>query len=308
MKTIPSVSVIIPNFNHAPFLKQRIESVLNQTFQDFEVIILDDCSTDNSREIIEEYRLNPKVKHIIYNKVNSGSTFEQWQKGIELSKGEYIWVAESDDVSDKDFLGSIMSKFESDKSVGLLYTQSFRIDRMGNLLDSWTKHTKDLDATRWEQDFCMNGKEFIKQYMLYKNAIPNASAVVFKKDTYLKAGGVNTTFTLNGDWDLYSRILLYSKVAFIYKPLNSFRQHSNKGSSTNIINGNNIKEYYWLAKEWSVSLELTKFEKRKLLKHIYNVWYQQVGARRFKLLSNNFINIFPSAFKADKGILLKIAL
>ena len=75
--------------------------MFNQTFQDFEIIFLDDCSTDNSKAIIEDFRLNPKVKHIIHNKANSGSTFEQWKKGIELSKGEYIWVAESDDVSDK---------------------------------------------------------------------------------------------------------------------------------------------------------------------------------------------------------------
>ena len=84
------VSVIIPNYNHAPFLKERIDSVLQQTYTDFEVIILDDCSTDNSKEIIETYRMHPKVVHIEYNVVNSGSTFKQWKKGIDLTKGEWI--------------------------------------------------------------------------------------------------------------------------------------------------------------------------------------------------------------------------
>ena len=62
------VSVIIPNYNHAPFLVERIESVLNQSYPDFEVIILDDCYTDSSKEIIEKYRNNPKISQIIYNK------------------------------------------------------------------------------------------------------------------------------------------------------------------------------------------------------------------------------------------------
>lgn len=73
----PLISVIIPNYNHALFLKQRIDTVLNQTFQDFEVIILDDCSTDSSREIIEQYRGHSKISNIIFNDKNSGGVFKQ---------------------------------------------------------------------------------------------------------------------------------------------------------------------------------------------------------------------------------------
>src|ERR1700752_3159230 len=77
----PKVSVIIPNYNHATFLIERIDSILCQTFQDFELIILDDCSNDNSRSIIEKYHGHEKISHIIYNPTNSGSPFMQWQKG-----------------------------------------------------------------------------------------------------------------------------------------------------------------------------------------------------------------------------------
>ena len=87
------LSVIIPNYCHARYLKERIESILAQSYQDFELIILDDCSTDNSREIIEQYRSNPRVKHIVYNEQNSGSPFVQWQRGFTLASGEYIWIA-----------------------------------------------------------------------------------------------------------------------------------------------------------------------------------------------------------------------
>ena len=83
---MPKVSVIVPNYNHAPYLKRRIDSILNQTYQDFELILLDDCSTDNSAEVLNEYASNPKVSHVVINEINSGSTFKQWDKGFALAK------------------------------------------------------------------------------------------------------------------------------------------------------------------------------------------------------------------------------
>src|SRR6202030_4301096 len=78
---IPAVSVIVPNYNHAPYLRRRIESILQQTYQDFELILLDDSSTDHSREILQSYAEKPGVK-IAFNTMNSGSVFKQWNKGI----------------------------------------------------------------------------------------------------------------------------------------------------------------------------------------------------------------------------------
>lgn len=100
LQRIPSNSVIMPNYNHALFIKQRIESVPNQSYQDFELIILDDCSSDNSREIIAQYRQNPKVIRIIYNQHKSGCVFKQWINGVVKAKGEFIWIVESDDLLD----------------------------------------------------------------------------------------------------------------------------------------------------------------------------------------------------------------
>lgn len=83
---MPKVSVIIPNYNHSSYLKERIDSILNQTFQNFEVIILDDCSTDNSKEIIELYRDHTKVSHIVYNEKNSGSTLDNGKRELIYQK------------------------------------------------------------------------------------------------------------------------------------------------------------------------------------------------------------------------------
>ena len=92
------VSIIIPNYNYARFLQQRIESVLAQTYTDYEIILLDDASTDDSVSILNHYKTNSRVAHLEINSVNTGSPFIQWQKGISLSRGKYIWIAESDDV------------------------------------------------------------------------------------------------------------------------------------------------------------------------------------------------------------------
>lgn len=97
----PKVSVIIPNYNHAQYLEERIQSVLSQTYTDFELIVLDDCSSDNSVEIIRNMSFAGKRDNVrfYFNETNSGNTYMQWKKGISLAKGDYIWIAESDDFS-----------------------------------------------------------------------------------------------------------------------------------------------------------------------------------------------------------------
>ena len=94
------VSIILPNYNYERFLPERIESILNQAYKDFELIVLDDFSPDGSVELIKSYlRKDNRIK-FIGNKENSGNPFLQWQKGIKESKGEYIWIAEADDFAD----------------------------------------------------------------------------------------------------------------------------------------------------------------------------------------------------------------
>src|ERR1700733_15685962 len=92
--TMPKVSVVIPSYNHARFLRRRIDSILQQSYQDFELILLDDCSPDNSREILTSYVDDPRVR-IEFNTTNSGSTFKQWNKGGGLAHGGKLWFAES---------------------------------------------------------------------------------------------------------------------------------------------------------------------------------------------------------------------
>ncbi len=222
---MPTVSVIIPNYNHAPYLKERIDSVLNQTFQDFGVIILDDKSTDNSREIIEQYRNHPKISHIIYNDVNSGSTFKQWNKGIQMAKGEWIWIAESDDVAEPTFLSALLSGIDNDGIV-LAYCQSNKINSESIVTGNWLDQTKNHKRS-FNVSFTANGEDFIKEDLLQQNVIPNASAVIFRKSIFYKVGFADEDIRYNSDWLLWLKIVACGQIVFVSDPLNQFRYHEN---------------------------------------------------------------------------------
>jgi glycosyltransferase involved in cell wall biosynthesis len=271
---MPKVSVIIPNYNHSAYLNERINSVLSQSYTDFELILLADKSTDNSREIIELYRSNPVVK-IVFNEVNSGGTFAQWNKGIQLCSGEYIWIAESDDSADKNFLSTLVPILDADKNIALVYSQSYDIDEKGVVRGKWSEFTKGLDEKRWESDFLLPGNEMMKKYMIYHNCIPNSSAVVFRKDKAKKVGGADETFKINGDWDFWAKLMIGSDVAYVSKCLNNFRTHVSSVRSKTSIAGIGLYEYARIIRYIFSCVSFSKKEKDKVILHFYNAWKLQ---------------------------------
>lgn len=220
------VSIIIPNYNHSVYLKQRIESVLNQTYQDFEVILLDDCSTDNSGVVLSGYAKHPKVAHLIINTNNSGSTFKQWEKGIKLAQGKYIWIAESDDFANLCFLEKLVPIIESNPKIGIAYCQSYKVDENGMNIGNMIEWTNDLDNARWKTDYTNNGLAELEKYFIYKNTIPNASAAIFRKAAIVLNRKLHKFF-LCGDKYFYTQILLRNDIAFCAEPLNYYRFHTN---------------------------------------------------------------------------------
>jgi glycosyltransferase involved in cell wall biosynthesis len=250
------ISVIIPNYNHEQYLKQRIDSVLNQTYKDLECIILDDCSTDNSKDIIEEYRNHPKIKHIEYNVQNSGSTFKQWQKGISLAEGDYIWIAESDDWAEPDFLEKVLFKFKESTHIGLVYCNS-------NVLNNGVVTTtlsdvkiKILKNNKWASDYIYEGNDEIKDSLVLCCSINNASAVLFEKSILLKSNPFDLDFKYLGDWYCYLKIASISKIAYLNKPLNNYRDHSENVSKQATLGLNHLREYFliydWILKNISL--------------------------------------------------------
>lgn len=255
------VSVIVPNYNHASFLQQRLESIAHQTIPEFTCKILDDCSTDNSREIIETFVANDERFSFSFNKGNSGSTFKQWNKGIQLSENDLLWIAESDDKADPEFLSELLPHFKNDREVTLVYCQSYRTNEAGEITGNWKSYTDDFDKNLFASDFKMDGKEFIEKFLIHKNVIPNASAVIFRKSILNEAGGIPEILKSNGDWLAWLKILCFGKVAYVSKPLNYFRKHPSSVIAQLHKNkdANQYREQY----DYSMRKEFSKFLKAK---------------------------------------------
>lgn len=219
------VSVIVPSYNHAQYLEERIESLLQQTYTEFELILLDDLSPDHSAEILNKYKNHPKVSHCIINEKNSGSTFHQWNKGMSLAKGELIWIAESDDVADATFLEKLVTHFIQNPNLVLAYSQSYRMNAQGEVTGSWKDFTDDVDPILFANDFEMSGLEYINRFLNRQNTVPNASGVLFKKQTYLDVGGANPSLRFIGDWEIWAKIISQGDLFYTAECLNYFRYH-----------------------------------------------------------------------------------
>lgn len=222
----PKVSIIVPNYNHAQYLPERLKSIFNQTFQDFEVFLMDDASTDNSVQIFQQFANRADV-HLLQNKENSGSPFKQWLKALSMARGEVIWIAESDDLCETDFLEKLLPAF-TDPEVNLAYCASKIIDEQGNLLGNYpdSEYLVSISPTRWKRHYCISGEEEVNEAFGVKNTILNISAVLFRKvdfdDTFKET---LQRLHIAGDTYLILNLMKSGKVYFDAHLLNSHRRH-----------------------------------------------------------------------------------
>ena len=231
------VSVIIPNYNYENFIIERIDSILMQTYPIYELIILDDYSTDNSIKVIEE-----KIKTIpsqikvtfVKNEKNSGCVFKQWKKGFELATGDYIWIAEADDSAENNFVEEVMKGFD-DKNVVLSYCESARIDENNLLIREKSDDLYDMCRTgEWKANYTKDGKDEIIEHLSVTNTILNVSSVMWKKKDYTDIFEKAAEFKVAGDWYIYYNVLKNGKIAWNSKPLNYYRKHSKSVCTTEI--------------------------------------------------------------------------
>ena len=221
------VSVIIPNYNYEKFIIERIDSILMQTYPIYELIILDDCSTDNSVEVIEE-----KIKDIkdikvkfIKNEENSGGVFRQWKKGFDAATGDFIWIAEADDSAENNFVEELIKPFD-DPEVVLSYCESARIDGENNLIREKSDDLYDMCRTgEWNKSYVWTGAEENIYHLSVTNTILNVSSVMWRKKDYTDIFAKAGEFKVAGDWFIYYNILKDGKISWNAKPLNYYRKH-----------------------------------------------------------------------------------
>lgn len=273
------VSVIIPNYNHAPYLDERIKSVLNQTYTNFELIVLDDCSTDNSLDVIRKYEGDKRFTAVVRNEVNAGSPFSQWKKGISIAKGDIIWIAESDDACDETFLEKLLRFYKSNNLV-MAFSLSREMSSNGSLGGIIQKGITN--------DLIIDGKDYISNKL---SLITNASSAIFSRECALRIDNNYYEYRGTGDWLFWTGVASQGQVGVLAEPLNYYRVHNGNttsrmfGSGRNFIELKNVYSYLFDKGYWSRSIYLKnslkmiyaisyvyKFEDDKIKSDILNKW------------------------------------
>lgn len=229
---LSAVSAVVPNYNYSPYIEERLRTVFNQTYALRDVVVLDDASPDGSvAEIERTGQVSNRSIDLHVNPANSGSVFRQWLKGVELAKGDYVWIAEADDLAHPAFVERLVDRMRRAGSV-LGFADSRQIDKDGNLLQpSYLPYMNEIEARAFDRPFDMAGAEFLARFLSVKNVILNVSGVIFHRQTLLDAfasvGEELSGYSVAGDWRLYVEICARegSRVTWLPEPMNTHRLH-----------------------------------------------------------------------------------
>lgn len=225
------VTAVVPNYNHARYLHERLDSILAQTYPLIDIIVLDDCSTDDSRHVIEEYtaRYPDRIK-AVYNDANSGSVFRQWQKGHELATGDIVWFCESDDFCAPTFVERLIGHFR-DSSVMLAFGKIEFADEVGTLIPGMDHYLESAEQGIWDKPCLRPAAVWFQAAFGIKNVIANVGGSLWRRAPLSDAVWDEArSYRIMGDWYLYSVVANGGQIAFDPAALAYFRIHSQNTS------------------------------------------------------------------------------
>ena len=216
------VSIVVASYNHREFLEQRIQSLLSQSYTDFEIIIIDDASTDSSPEVLRRFENHPKVQ-ILELMENMG-----WVKvsnlGADMASGEFIIFGNCDDYSDPNQVTELVKAMGEYPTAGLAFSRSNIVDNQGLLLgnDYETRGVRFRRKCRFDT---LISKELMTSYLFHSIVIPNLSAAIFRKSVFNEVGKFSEEIEIAADWEIFFRIAERYDVAYLAESLNNFRSH-----------------------------------------------------------------------------------
>lgn len=246
---MPKVSVIVLSYNHEKFITQTIESVLNQTFQDFEIIVVDDCSTDNSVAAIKKIH-DPRIKLFVHSK-NQGC-YATHNDAIGKASGEYTSLINSDDIWEKDKLAKQLAYFDKHSNIDVVLTKVTLIDDDGNTLQSNEPNIFDVKNR--------TSAEWLNRFFTTGNCLCHPSSM-FRKKVYDEVGLYQKNFGLLGDFDMWTRVCQKHEIHILDEHLIKFRllQNGQNASSENIYNYS--RNYFEYQKVLNNFLQITNIER-----------------------------------------------
>lgn len=230
----PLVSVILPNYNHAPYLRQRIRSIAAQGYYNLEVIILDDCSPDDSRQVICDTVAELGLEaRLAFNQVNSGNVFAQWRKGLSMATGDLVWICESDDFCEPDFLEHLVPAF-ADDSVNIAFGRIQFAEADGSDRPGLDAYREGAEPGIWDVPITRPAAEWFAGGFGVNNVIANVGGCVFRRmDLPEAVWDEAATYRICGDWFLYLHIAGPGQIAYNPHAVAYFRQHGQNTSASN---------------------------------------------------------------------------
>ncbi len=227
------ITAVVPNYNHARFLSERLDSIINQTYPLIDILVLDDCSNDDSRQVIAEYAARyPSRIRFIFNETNSGNVFRQWRKGYEEATGDLIWFCESDDFCDRNFAERLVAHF-TDPSVMLAFGRVEFVDGAGNHMPGMEQYLESAEAGAWGKSRVMPAASWFNGAFGVKNLIANVGGSIWRRVPLADAvWDEAATYRVMGDWFLYAALVRGGQIAFEPGALASFRIHGQNTSGS----------------------------------------------------------------------------
>ena len=250
----PLVSVIVPNYNHARFLPQRLQSIYDQSYRNIELIVLDDASTDDSRDVIPQLlEACPFPHRTAFNKVGTGNPFRQWQRGLAMACGELVWICESDDFADPNFLTHLVPSFaELSVKMALGRIEFARSD--GSPMPGMANFREGAEAGIWDRPVTRPAAHWFRSAFATRNIVTNVGGCVFRRQEIDPAiFDRAATFRIAGDWFLYIHLLGSGKLAYSPDAVAWFRQHEKNTSARN------FDKLYYYDECWAVQQEIRRY-------------------------------------------------
>ncbi len=252
----PLVTIIVPNYNHEIYLRERLESIYNQSYRNFEVLLLDDSSTDQSRDILNEYKNRYSDNTItLFNEKNSGGVFHQWKKGLELARGELIWIAESDDACTENFLDELVQLFQN-SGVRLAFSRTDFIrgdtaEKVWTSEEYWGEVGFGLDSDQ----AIMSAHELVEKVWAARNICANVSSAVFRNPGKIDIldEKVWRDLRICGDWVLYFHLIRGGLVGYTGRATNYYRMHGGN-TSTSLHNSDVFFKEHEIVAKYAVKL------------------------------------------------------
>ena len=264
----PLVSAIVASYNHAGFLRQRMESLVAQTYPNLEILVIDDCSTDNSRDLLAGFATDSRVRIVNHGK-NAGWVRVS-NEGVDSTTGKYLLFANCDDYCDLRQIETLVEMLEAAPNAGVAFTRSDIVDERGKVLASDFTYREPHFQERCRERTIISGRE-MQRFFLHACVIPNLSAALIRRECFERVGAFSLAFRVCCDWDFFFRVAPLFDFVYDPLPLNSFRQHrtSIRSSTRSRVV---IEEYIRLLHEQIPMAGLSRWREQKALLHIATLW------------------------------------